>query len=290
MAQAIHYESARAAGPFVAVDCSATPEALVESAFYGHVKGAFTDAREDRKGYFEQADGGTLFLDEVGDMAPPVQAKLLRALEERRVRPVGGATEIPVDVRVISATNRDLPGAVAAGRFREDLYYRLNVFAVRVPPLRERREDVLVLANHFLNGYARELHKPLRGFSPEAAVLLAAHPFPGNVRELRNLVERAAILCEEGEVGVGDLRFDPVPHSEPSFGPPLEHVGALGKFLRSAENLDLAEAEAEMVREALRRCGGNQVLSAGMLGISRNALRRRMERYRIGNVEYRMGG
>ncbi|OGG44704.1 MAG: hypothetical protein A3F84_28790 [Candidatus Handelsmanbacteria bacterium RIFCSPLOWO2_12_FULL_64_10] len=292
VAQAIHYGSGRAGGPFVAVDCSAIPETLLESEFYGHVKGAFTDARESRKGHFELADGGTLFLDEVGDMGLAMQAKLLRTLEERRVRPVGGSRDIPVDVRVISATNRDLPGAISAGRFRGDLYYRLNAFTIQAPPLRERPEDIPLLAEHFLARYARELRKPIAGWTPEATALLKTHPFPGNVRELRNLVERAAILCRTDRVTPEDLEFAPAPEavltpSEEVSGATSARAVGLAGFVRgaSAADLNLSAAEKEFIQEALRRSGGSQVQAARLLGISRDALRRRMIQHDVQNPE-----
>ena len=291
VAQAIHYQSARAGAPFVAVDCSSVPEALFESAFYGHEKGAFTDAREARKGHFELADGGTLFLDEIGDMDAGMQVKLLRTLEERRVRPVGGSREIPVDVRVVSATNRDLQKAVAEGRFREDLLYRLNVFSIHAPSLRERAEDILPLAEHFLARYARELRRPIHGITPEAARLLEAHPFPGNVRELRNLMERVAILCRDGRVTPADLRFDS-PHEEdatPGVGgasvvreaPRLPYGNRLEQVVRALpdEDLGLAAFEEILVREAFRRSEGNRAQTARLLGISRIALRSRIRKY-----------
>jgi DNA-binding NtrC family response regulator len=298
VARAIHHESGRAGGPFVAVDCSAIPEPLVESAFYGHVKGAFTDAREAHAGYFEQADGGTLFLDEVGDMGLGMQGRLLRTLEERRVRPVGGAREVPVDVRVVSATNRDLPRAVAQGGFREDLYYRLNAFTIRAPSLRERPEDILPLAGHFLARYARELRKPIEGFTPGALALLQAHSYPGNIRELRNLVERAAILCRTEWVAPGDLEFDraagpagreggpATASSAPAF--PTDLPGLL-RNLRAAD-LKLSVFEKEITLEALRRCGGNQVLAAELLGLSRTAFRRRMARFKLRASDFRVQG
>ncbi len=287
VAQAIHYESGRSGGPFLGVDCSSIPESLVESEFYGHVKGAFTDAREDRKGHFELADGGTLFLDEVGDMAPAMQARLLRTLEQRRVRPVGGSREFPVDLRVVSATNQNLPEAIAAGRFRNDLYYRLNAFTIEIPPLRERREDILPLAEFFLRRYRQELHKEVQRFSPEAVSLLESYDFPGNVREMRNMVERATILCKAVEVGTEHLRFEPsaTPNPAEVSGPDTTPPPDLPRFLSAAgaEDLDLTRIEAAGVREALRRCGGNQVAAAELLGISRTALRRRIERHRIGS-------
>lgn len=273
VARAIHYESARTSGPFIAVDCSAVPESLVESAFYGHVKGAFTDARDEHKGFFEQAEGGTLFLDEIGDMAPGMQTRLLRTLEERRVRRVGGEREVEVDVRVVSATHRDLDQAVAEGLLRADLYYRLNIFAIRIPPLRERREDIPLLAQHFVARFAGELHKELVGFAPEAERLLAAHDFPGNIRELRNMVERAVIRCREGAIGAEDLD---VGGSRSVVTTP---VVAEQQVEKRPTSLNLEETEKRMIAEALRRCGGNKVQAGQLLGISRDALRRRMGRY-----------
>ncbi|MBT4497833.1 MAG: sigma-54-dependent Fis family transcriptional regulator [Gemmatimonadetes bacterium] len=276
VARAIHYESARARGPFVAVDCSAVPQTLIENAFYGHVKGAFTDAREAGKGYFEMADGGTLFLDEIGDMDPAMQTRLLRTLEERRVRRLGGAEEIAVDVRVVSATNQDLLQATAEGRFRQDLFYRLNTFTIRIPPLRERPEDILPLARHFLERFGREMRKSIAGFGDRAQSLLAAHPFPGNVRELRNTVERAVILCREDRVGEAQLVFERAEGREEVSSAP-----APVRQAEEGESLNLAEAEERLIRRALQSCAGNKAGAARLLGISRDALRRRVERYGI---------
>ena len=306
VARAIHTESARAGGPFVPVNCSAIPEALFESEFYGHERGAFTDARQARKGHFEQADGGTLFLDEIGDMDPGMQSKLLRTLEEKRFRRVGGCREIAVDVRVVSATNRDLRGMVREGVFREDLFYRLNVFTIRVPLLRERLEDILPLAQYFLSRYAEEMRKPIQGFAPEAVALLKAYPFPGNVRELNNTIERAAILCGNGQVRADDLQDLTVgaclrrdlpgrqagglPDSRRQTAPacagapagrpaPCEADGLPAPDVAGVESLNLAALERQAVGEAIRRCDGNQVQAAGLLGISRNTLRRRIRAY-----------
>ena len=272
VARAIHYESARTQGPFVAVDCSAVPHGLVESEFYGHVKGAFTDAHIAHKGYFEQADGGTLFLDEVGDMDPGMQTRLLRTLEERRVRPVGGSAEVPVDVRVVSATNRDLAQIISQGGFREDLYYRLNTFTIRIPPLRQRPEDVVPLAQHFLERYARELRKSIAGFSTRALELLKAHTFPGNIRELNNMVERAAIVGTAALIDAEDLEIERIAPDLPTQPAPTPE---------ESENLDLEANEERLIRKALHRCNGNKVHASRLLGISRDALRRRMARYAI---------
>ena len=302
VARAIHYECFRSEGPFLAVDCSAIPESLFESAFYGHVKGAFTDARQAHKGYFEVAEGGTLFLDEISDMGLGMQAKLLRTLEERRIRPVGGTEEIPVDVQVVSATNRDLQQAISEGAFREDLYYRLNAFTIGVPALRERGEDILPLARHFLKQYARELRKPIQGFSPEAEAHLGGYPFPGNVRELRNLVERAVILCRNSQIELNDLRFEgpQLPNRVPETGQDEQAAQVetadseacattyFQRVIREArtEDLNFPSFEREIFLEALHRAGGNQVQAARILGISRHALRRRMARYGIQPSEF----
>ena len=274
VARAVHSESDRAGGPFVPVNCSAIPGGLFESAFFGHKKGAFTDANADQKGHFELADGGTLFLDEIGDMPLEMQVRLLRTLEERCIRPVGSSREIAVDVRVVAATNRVLGVAVREGSFREDLYYRLNVFAIQVPPLRERVGDVLFLARHFLAGYARDLRKPLMGFSKEAEDLLQQQVFPGNVRMLKNAVERAAILCGGGEIDADDLSFE------------LFEIGPGGdrgveQMVQSlpGDQMSLSASERALLREALRRTGGNQVQAAALLDVSRMVLRSRMKRY-----------
>ncbi|MGH7894185.1 MAG: sigma-54-dependent transcriptional regulator, partial [Candidatus Binatia bacterium] len=205
IARAVHRRSRRGAEPFVAVNCAAIPETLIESELFGHVRGAFTDARGARTGLFLQAHGGTLFLDEIGDLPLALQPKLLRALQERCVRPVGADTEVPCDVRVIAATNRDLEAAVREGRFREDLFFRLAVILVPVPPLRDRGSDVLLLAQHFIARSAKEADVAVRGLSPAAAERLLAHEWPGNVRELQNAIERAVALARTDVVGVDDL-------------------------------------------------------------------------------------
>ena len=274
VARAVHCESSRAGGPFIPVNCSAIPGNLFESAFFGHKKGAFTDAKADQKGHFELADGGTLFLDEIGDMPLEMQVRLLRTLEDRRIRPVGSSREMEVDVRVVAATNRALTAAVREGAFREDLYYRLNVFAIQVPPLRERVGDILFLAQHFLKSYARDLRKPLMGFSKEAEDLLQRQVFPGNVRMLKNAVERAAILCGDGEIEADDLGFDLV-ESAPIADSGVEQV--VQSLVE--DQMNLPAFERALLQEALRRTEGNQVHAAALLGISRMVLRNRMKRY-----------
>ncbi len=290
VARAIHYESDRSNRPFVAVDCTAIPQTLVEAAFYGHEKGAFTDARETREGYFEQAQGGTLFLDEIGDMDPEMQSGLLRTLETRRIRRVGGAEEIPVDVRVVSATNRDLPETIAAGRFREDLYYRLNAFTIHLPPLRDRVEDVAPLAEHFLDEALHKLHKPVEGFTQAAIARLEAHFYPGNVREMKNTIEHAVILCQERRIAPGDLEFAPSAGSPGAAGRGGRRSSALGldNALERVPDgdLELAALEEGAIREALRRGGGSQSRAAALLGLSRFALRRRLAQYEIESNDF----
>ncbi|GAB4264862.1 sigma-54-dependent transcriptional regulator [Deferrisoma sp.] len=272
VARRLHALSGRA-GPFVAVNCAAIPEGLIESELFGHVKGSFTGAVADKPGLFEEAAGGTLFLDEVGELPLHLQPKLLRALQEGKVKRVGGNREIPVDVRIVSATNRDLAEAVREGRFREDLYYRLNVVALEIPPLRERRDDIPLLALHFLQKYARAFGRPLKGFTREALDRLEAYPFPGNVRELENLVERAAAL-ETGEyVGVESL--------PPALGAPRTG-DAEGLPPLPADGFDLegflADVERRYLEEALRRTNGNKTEAAKLLGITFRSLRYRLER------------
>ena len=280
VARAIHLESGRSSGPFVPVDCSAISPTLVEAELYGHEKGAFTDAKALRKGPFEQAAAGTVFLDEIGDMNLDMQAKLLRTLESRQLRRIGGQREIPVNVRVVSATNRDLSELVSEGAFRADLFYRLNTFTIHIPPLRDRREDIVPIAEHYLQHYARRLRKAMTGFHPGAASVLGDHEFRGNIRELRNLVERSAICCQSDVVGLEDLHFDgqwkqvPAPGSSASLPSSVnEMIGSLQE-----DQLDISTMEREAILEALRRADGNRERAAEILGISRYTLRRRMSR------------
>ena len=279
VARAIHFESLRAAGPLVAVDCTSLPEALAESELYGHARGAFTDPRQATKGRFEQADGGTLFLDEIGDMPKPTQARFLRVLEERRVTPLGSAREVPVDVRVVSATNQDLAVAAGEGRFRQDLYYRVNTVQIHVPALRERPEDIASLAEHFVARFSRELRKPLEGLTQEATEMLARHGFPGNVRELRNLIEQAAIFCRGQELTAADLR--PGRFSEGQSDAESGSVARLPSCVEDRADLCLSSLEKRAIEDALRRTEGHLHQAADLLGLSRFALKRRMERYRI---------
>jgi PAS domain S-box-containing protein len=259
VANAIHAHSRRYRGPFVKVNCAALTETLLESELFGHVKGAFTGATHDRRGRFKQADGGTIFLDEIGSMSPAGQAKLLRVLQEREFEPVGSSVTIPVDVRVIAATNADLMRAVAEGKFREDLYYRLNVFLLSLPPLRERKEDVALLAEHFLQHYNRLVGKTIRGFAPEALGWLLAHDWPGNVRELGNSIEHSVIVESGTLVQAGSLPANLT-----------KSAGAGQETLISAE-LSLRDKlnvlEKQILIEALARANWIKKRAADLLGI-----------------------
>ncbi len=273
IARAIHDFSDRAAKPFVVVNCGALPEALMESELFGHDKGAFTGATAKHSGLFRDADGGTIFLDEVGELPTPLQVKLLRVLQERKVRAVGSTVEAPIDVRVLAATNRNVEDEVKSGKFRQDLYYRLNVIRVEVPPLRDRREDVPMLASHFLERCARESGKEVRGFQADALRALAAYGFPGNVRELENLVERAVALAAGPVIGLGDLPAE-VSGAAAAPGPALLSLPDDGC------NLDevLGEVERRLVLEALDRAGGVRTQAAKLLGVTVRSLRYRLQK------------
>jgi DNA-binding NtrC family response regulator len=261
LAREIHRRSPRAAGPFVAVNCVAIPETLLESELFGHEKGAFTGAVGRRQGKVELAHRGTLFLDEIGDITPGFQAKLLRVLQERAFERVGGNETFHVDIRVLAATNRDLKGAVAEGRFREDLFYRLNVVSISVPSLRERRGDIRPLVARFLAGAAREAKRSVPRPAEELLRFLEAYPWPGNVRELRNVVERAVVLCDGEALGIEDL-----PAEMLSSG---EAAAAAGGF-----HEQVAEFRKKLIRETLERCQGNQTKAAEQLGLQRTYLAR----------------
>jgi two-component system response regulator AtoC len=277
VARALHARSPRAAMPFVAVNCGAIPGGLIESELFGHARGAFTDARTARRGLFSEADGGTLFLDEVGELPPPAQVKLLRVLQEGEIRPVGENRAEKVDVRVIAATLRDLGRLVERGEFREDLYYRLNVVNVRVPPLRERTSDIPLLARSFLARFNRELNRepPVRGFSPEAEALMAAYAWPGNVRELENAVERAVLLAEGEQILPQNLpeRLWTASASAPAVPPPTPANLSLKQAIR--------DLEESYIRAALRRTRGNRTRAAEVLEISHRALLYKIKEYGI---------
>ncbi len=274
IARAIHYHSKRANKPFVAVNCSALPESLLESELFGHEKGAFTGATGRRMGKFEQANNGTVFLDEVGLMSPVTQAKVLRVIQEREFERVGGNELIKVDVRLISATNRNLEEAMKNGEFREDLYYRISVFPIKLPPLRERKEDIPLLSAFFLDKYSKEENKNVTGISPDALELLMAYHWPGNVRELENAIERAIVLATNGEITPKDL-------------PPA--VKSLGekKLYESDNTLSswIEKLEEEALKQALLECEGNISQTAKKLGIGRATIYRKAKKYGLPMVK-----
>jgi two-component system response regulator AtoC len=266
-AKVLHYNSQRANRPFVNITCSAIPETLLESELFGHERGAFTDARQQKRGLFEQADGGTLFLDEIGEMVPALQAKLLRFLEEKAFKRVGGAHDIKVDVRVVAATNRNLEEQVRTGHFREDLYYRLNVLPIVLPSLRAHLDDLPALVSFYIDVFNREFRKNVRGASPDTVRELTAYGWPGNIREVRNAVERAMLLAEG-------------PWLEPQDFPVLaaRRQAAHGIAL-PAEGIDLDQLERSLVVQALERSGHNQTRAATLLGLNRDQIRYRVEKF-----------
>ncbi|HET9753926.1 MAG TPA: sigma-54 dependent transcriptional regulator [Myxococcales bacterium] len=267
VARAIHQLSPRRDKPFIAINCSAIPATLIESEMFGHERGAFTGADQRRLGAWELADGGTLFLDEVGEIPIELQAKFLRVIEEERLRRLGGKSEITVDVRVISATNRDLKEEIKSGRFREDLYFRLNVFHINLAPLKERRDDIPVLVQHFIDRFAREGGKKLQGVSPQAMKLLCDYAWPGNIRELRNTLERAVILCGSGSI-------------EPEHLPgELALGGGESAYLKLPYGLPLREIEKEYILATLTRLQKNKARTAQALGISEKTLYNKLYRY-----------
>ncbi len=272
VARALHRRSKRRGGPFVAVNCAAMPEALLESELFGHERGAFTDAKAARPGLFVQASGGTLLLDEIGEMPLALQPKLLRALQERTVRPVGADTEAPFDARIVAATNKDLESAVEEKRFREDLFYRINVIHVPLPPLRARGSDVLLLAQHDVEHYAAVNEKKVTGLSAEAAEKLIGYAWPGNVRELQNCVERAVALTRYAEIGVEDL-----PEKIRSYR--RSHVVVASDD--PSELVPLEEVERRYILRVLEALGGNKTLTAQTLGLDRKTLYRKLERYGV---------
>ncbi len=275
LARAIHAQSARRQAAFVAVNCGAIPETLLESELFGHAKGAFTGADRARRGLFEEADGGTLFLDEIGELPLPLQVKLLRVLQEEEVRPVGESKARRVDVRVLAATARDLEAEVAAGRFREDLFYRLNVLRVAVPPLRERREDIPLLVDHFLGQSRVSLGKDVRGIADDALARLVRYDWPGNVRELENVIERALILTDGDRLTLADL---PDAIARPEAPSPAEATATADFSLAAARR----RFETDFIREALAAAKGNRTHAARLLGISHRALLYKIKEYGLG--------
>jgi DNA-binding NtrC family response regulator len=288
IAKAIHYESSRQEKPFVAINCSAIPETLMEAELFGHEKGAFTDAKQMKKGLFEAADGGTLFLDEIGELSPLLQAKLLRVLEDQVIRRVGGIRDMQVDVRVIAASNRDLEKAVRDGQFRQDLYYRLAIIAIFIPPLRDRKEDIMPLVDFFIERYNRRFKKSVRGITDDTRRLIFSHNWPGNVRELKNTIERGMILEDEpflrpvylpfsvGESG-GRTVFERT--SPADGGQTLPNGRTLPRLYIPEGGTSLEEVEHSMVELAMRQANGNQTHAAKLLDISRDALRYKLKKF-----------
>jgi two-component system response regulator AtoC len=268
-AKVIHYTSQRASKPFMNITCSALPETLLESELFGHERGAFTGADRQKRGLIEMADGGTVFLDEIGEMVPLLQAKLLRFLEEKSFKRVGGATDIKVDVRVIAATNRDLDEEVRKGHFRSDLYYRLNVVPIKLPPLRQRPGDIPRLVNFYVDLYNAEFRKRIRQVTPSAMEKLQAYPWPGNVRELRNSVERAMLFADGDELTAENFAIGASPGH------------AAGAVELPAHGVDLEQWERSFVQQALERSGWNQTRAAQLLGLNRDQIRYRIEKFKL---------
>jgi DNA-binding NtrC family response regulator len=268
VAKAIHYNSDRANRPFMNITCTAITESLLESELFGHERGAFTDAKAMKKGLLELSDGGTVFLDEVGDMPSSLQAKLLRFLEEKTFRRVGGVQDIEVDVRIVAATNRDVNKLLEDGKFREDLYYRLNIIPIELPLLRERGEDIRLLAEYFIDVFAREFRREVKGLTPGAVEKLMSYNWPGNVRELRNIIERAVLLVKTDYIGPDDLVLGRGRADGQPFTVELPPGG-----------ISLQTVEEQLVRQALAQTGNNQTKAAKLLHLSRDQLRYRMERY-----------
>src|SRR5579872_921066 len=295
VAKTIHYESSRQNKPFVAINCSAIPETLMEAELFGHEKGAFTDAKQMKKGLFETADGGTLFLDEIGELSPLLQAKLLRVLEDQVIRRIGGVRDMQVNVRVIAASNRDLEKAVREGQFRQDLYYRLAIIAIFIPPLRDRKEDILPLVDFFIERYNRRFKKSIRGVTDETRHLILAHNWPGNVRELKNSIERAMILEDEAVLrpvympfAVGEAARSGLTAFEASSasggdggGKQLANGRVLPRLYIPEEGTSLEEVERAMVELAMRQANGNQTHAARLLDISRDALRYKLKKFEL---------
>jgi len=270
IARALHEASERKEKPFLTITCTAIPETLLESELFGHERGAFTDAKTAKPGLFEVADGGTVFLDEIGDMPIGLQSKLLTVLEDRTFKRVGGVSDLQVDIRVVAATNADLESAVRDGRFRTDLFYRLNTFPIRIPALRERLDDIAILVKYFVDRFNRDFNKKVEGIEDEAMQALLRHPWPGNVRELRNAVERAMILGQAPVLKLSDFAFSLVDRA----------AGHPGRVLElPPDGLDMEALERDLVRQALERAQGNQSRAAQFLGMTRDQIRYRIEKY-----------
>jgi DNA-binding NtrC family response regulator len=268
---------ADAYAPFISVNCTALPENLIESELFGHTKGAFTDAKSEKKGFFELASGGTLLLDEIGDMRHELQAKLLRVLEERKIRRVGGTVDLPVNLTLIASTNRDIKAAVAEGKFREDLFFRLSAFSLHLPPLRERREDILLLANYFLDLFAKRYQKNnVKAFAGDAERLLVSHHWPGNIRELRNVIERCVVLEDSATITAGHL---PLEIAGEAVAQSFVERRKISRLILPDEGFSLDEMEKDLIVQALTRTNFNQTKASRMLGVSYDTLRYQMKKY-----------
>ncbi|RMF18732.1 MAG: sigma-54-dependent Fis family transcriptional regulator [Gammaproteobacteria bacterium] len=280
VARMIHTQGPRADAPFVPVNCGAIPSELMESEFFGHRKGAFTGATDHKEGLFQAANGGTLFLDEVADLPLPMQVKLLRAIQEKAVRPVGGDREIPVDVRILAATHKNLQNEVTEGRFRQDLFYRINVIELKVPPLRERKEDIPLLARHILDKLSAECDLPPMGLTQAALDKLTSHPFPGNVRELENALERAFTLCDGDEIDAADLVLESAAPAQRQEGEPSSPIAGDVPDITGDVNLEefLESIEKQAIEKALEETRWNKTAAAKKLGISFRALRYRLKK------------
>jgi len=272
-AKVIHYQSKRYDKPFMEINCTALPETLIESELFGHEKGAFTDAKITKKGLFELADGGTIYLDEIGDMKPNTQAKLLKVLETKSFKRIGGTKDIEIDVRIIAATNKDLALEVKNGNFREDLYYRLKVIPVVMPPLRDRKDDILLLAKYFIDEFNKEFKKNVKGITKETEKCFLEYHWPGNVRELKNVIERAMILESEEYILPEHLPIE-LTYKEI----PIQNIGGIDIKL-PPDGLDIEEVEKELIRQALDRTKGNQTKAARLLNLTRDTLRYRMQKF-----------
>jgi len=283
VAKAIHYQSNRSDGPFIAINCAAIPGTLIESELFGYEKGAFTDAKARKEGMFEQAEGGTLLLDEIGELELSLQAKLLRVLEEGAFRRVGGLKDIPFDARIIAASNRDLRTESEAGRFRLDLYYRLSVIQIDIPSLRERGDDVIQLAEYYIESFGKRLRKTVRGIEEDVAEAFRHYNWPGNVRELRNVIERALILEDDDVITTKYVPRNLVSGLSQS-GPERDGSSAQNMFRLPAAGTSLEEVEMSLVRQAIDRSGGNQTRAAELLGISRDQLRYRLKKLEEADV------
>ena len=275
VAGAVHFKSRRSKAPFMEINCASLPESLLESELFGYEKGAFTDAKQSKKGLFEMADGGTIFLDEIGEMPLSLQAKLLRFLEKKRFKPLGGDRDRQVDARIIAATNRDLESAIKEGLFRADLFYRLNVISICLPPLRERQDDIVLLADYFLDRFCKDMGAAPKRLAPEVAARFRHYAWPGNVRELRNVIERAVIFCKGDTIGMEIIPPEiGGPCLSTDAGLPLDRIWHPGQSIETV----LARIELGIISDALRRCADNKTQAAQMMGISRFALNRRLDR------------